>query len=204
MYWHGTITAVMADIYSPDQAADALLRLGTVGVLPTDTVYGLVARAADMAAVTRLYGLKQRDHKPGTIIAASTEQLIELGIPARYIRAVEQFWPNPVSIVLPHTIDYLHQGLGAQPFRIPADTTLRKLLMRTGPLQTTSANQPGEPPATTVVAAKQCFGDEVDFYVDGGDLSGRESSTIIRVVDDTIDIIRPGALKITEQGEIIT
>ncbi len=46
---------------------------GAVGILPTDTVYGLVARATDKEAVSRLYSLKGRDKKPGTIIAGNIE-----------------------------------------------------------------------------------------------------------------------------------
>jgi L-threonylcarbamoyladenylate synthase len=179
-----------------------LLREGAVGVLPTDTLYGVVALAADQAAVERLYGLKKREHKPGTIVAASIDQLVELGIKRRYLTAVEQFWPGAVSVEIPHHLDYLSQATGRQAFRIPADKALLELLQKTGPLQTTSANHPGEPPAATVAEAQKYFGDKVDFYVDGGDLSGRQPSTIIRVVDDAIEIIRPGAVKIDESGRI--
>jgi L-threonylcarbamoyladenylate synthase len=51
-----------------DNSLVDLLNSGAVGILPTDTVYGLVCRAADAEAVTRLYALKSRDHKPGTVI----------------------------------------------------------------------------------------------------------------------------------------
>lgn len=173
-----------------------LLKPGAVGVIPTDTVYGVVARAVDEAAVARLYKLKQREHKPGTIIAASIDQLVELGIKRRYLKAVEQFWPGAVSVEIPHSITYLNQGTGRQAFRIPDDVELLKLLEQTGPLQTTSANQPGEPPATTVGEAQKYFGEQVDFYDNGGDLSDRQPSTIIKIVDDAIEVIREGAVKI--------
>lgn len=172
------------------------IKAGAVGVIPTDTVYGVVASASNPAAVERLYKLKSRENKPGTVIAASIDQLVELGIKRRYLKAVEQFWPGPVSVEIPHQLDYLHQSTGRQAFRIPDDKELLELLQRTGPLQTTSANLPGEPPATTVAEAKEYFGDSVDFYVDGGDLSGRKPSTIIKVVDDAIEVIREGAVKI--------
>lgn len=183
--------------------ADKLSKPGTVGVIPTDTVYGLVARAADEAAVTRLYALKGREHKPGTIIAANIDQLVELGIKRRYLTAVEQFWPGAVSVEIPHHVDYLSQVTGRQAFRIPADKDLQKLLLETGPLQTSSANSPGEPPANTIAAAKKYFGDKIDFYIDGGDLSNRQPSTIICIIDDEIEIIREGAVKIDEDGRII-
>lgn len=181
----------------------ALLKSGAVGVLPTDTVYGLVCCATNEQAVARLYALKSRDHKPGTIIAADINQLVALGIKARYLKAVEKFWPGPVSIETPHSIQYLNMSTGRQALRIPADNVLHELLEQTGPLQTTSANDPGEPTANTVADAQDYFGDKVDFYVDGGDLSGRPPSTIIRIVDDAIEIIREGAVKIDETGRII-
>jgi L-threonylcarbamoyladenylate synthase len=180
-----------------------LLKDGAVGVLPTDTVYGLVCSAANADSVQRLYGLKSRDHKPGTIIAANIDQLVALGIKARYLKAVEQFWPGAVSVETPHHIDYLNMSTGRQALRIPDVEPLRNLLEEVGALQTTSANEPGEPVATTIAEAEAYFGDKVDFYVDGGDLSDRPPSTIIKVIDDAIEIIREGAVKIDESGRVI-
>ena len=181
-----------------------LLKQGKVGVLPTDTIYGLVCRAANETAVERLYSLKRREHKPGTVIAASIEQLVELGVPRRYLKAVEQFWPNPISIIIPcgENLKYLHLGKYGLAIRIPKDEVLSKLLKQTGPLLTSSANHPGEPPANTIKEAQAYFKDEVDFYVDGDNLSQRSPSTIIRIVDDEIEVIREGAVKIDENGQI--
>jgi L-threonylcarbamoyladenylate synthase len=147
-----------------------------------------------------LYELKSRDKKPGTVIAASIEQLVELGIKRRYLTAVEHFWPGAISVEIPHSIGYLSQGTRRQAFRIPDDDDLLSLLHETGPLQTTSANLPGESPAVTVGEAEAYFGNKVDFYIDGGNLSEREPSTIIRIVDDAIEIIREGAVKLDESG----
>jgi L-threonylcarbamoyladenylate synthase len=185
-------------------AAKQLLLTGAIGVLPTDTVYGIVARAADKTAVERLYQLKHREHKPGTLIAANIDQLVELGLKPRYLKAIEQYWPGPVSVIIPcgPELDYLHQGLNGLAVRIPDHAALHNLLEQTGPLLTSSANQPGEPTATTVDMARGYFGDKVDFYVDGGDLSSRKPSTVMRIVDDAIEIIREGAVKIDESGRI--
>jgi L-threonylcarbamoyladenylate synthase len=179
-----------------------LLKAGKVGVIPTDTIYGLACRATDGEAVKKLYALKSRENKPGTVIAANIQQIIDLGIPARYVKAVEQFWPNPISVELPHDLTYLNQSTGRQAFRVVADNELRKFLEQTGALLTSSANQPGEPPANTILEAQKYFGDSVDFYVDGGDLSGREPSTLIRIIDDAVEVIREGAVKVNEAGEI--
>lgn len=187
-----------------EEAVKQLQAAGAVGVMPTDTVYGLVCRAADKAAVERLYELKKRENKPGTVIAASIEQLVDLGIKARYLKAVEQLWPNPVSIVIPsQDLAYIHLGKQSIAMRIPKDRELRKLLEQTGPLLTTSANLPGSPEATDVQQARSYFGDLPDFYADGGDLSRRKPSTVIRIIDDEIEVLRQGAVTIDENGKVI-
>jgi tRNA threonylcarbamoyl adenosine modification protein (Sua5/YciO/YrdC/YwlC family) len=181
-----------------DTTAQRLLQPGAVGVIPTDTVYGLVARAADPVAVARLYALKDREHKPGTIIAASIDQLVTLGIKRRYVTSIADFWPGAVSVIIPcgAEMDYLKLGQDGLAVRLPKGENLQKLLLGTGPLLTTSANLPAEPTSKTIAEAKQYFGDRVDFYVDGGDLSANLPSTIIRVIDDAIEIVREGAVKI--------
>jgi len=179
-----------------------LLKGGSVGVIPTDTVYGLVCLAADQSAVERLYALKGRELKPGTVIAASTDQFAAIGIPKRYVAGAQRYWPGAVSVETPHPVAYLHQGTGRQALRIPDDAPLLALLSQVGALQTTSANQPGEPVAETIKEAEAYFGETVDFYVDAGELRDRPPSTIIRIVDDAIEIIREGAVKIDETGAV--
>lgn len=179
--------------------ATALLLNGGVGIMPTDTVYGVVARAHDKHAVARLYALKNREHKPGTLIAANVDQLHELSVSSASLDKVTQWWPGPLSIVLAvgDEFAYLHQGVGDIAMRVASSKDLRRVLEKTGPLLTSSANQPGEPGAVMIQQAWDYFHDSVDFYVDGGDLDGRAPSTIIRIKDDgEIEIIRDGAVKL--------
>jgi L-threonylcarbamoyladenylate synthase len=175
-----------------------LLQRGSIGVLPGDTVYGLMCRAADREAVPSLYAAKQRENKPGTVIAASVDQLVGLGLKRRYMQPVEQYWPGAVSVIIPcgTELAYLHLGMGGLAVRIPDDAQLLKLLEQTGPLQTSSANLAGRPPANTVAEAQDYFGETVGFYVDGGDLSDRLPSTVIRVIDDAVEVVRQGAVTI--------
>ena len=182
--------------------AVSLLLDGAGGVLPTDTVYGIVARAADRQAVRRLYELKRREHKPGTVIAASAGQLVELGVDERYLNAVKQWWPGPLSLETPFDGEYgyLAQGTGHCAWRVVADEGLRLLLEQTGPLQTSSANPAGEPTSVNVGMAQKYFGDTVDFYVGGGDLSDRLPSTVIRATGEHIEVIRQGAVEVDEKG----
>jgi len=171
-----------------------LLQAGKVGVMPTDTVYGLVAQATDVAAVTQLYELKNRERKPGTIIAASVDQLLSLEVPANSIDAVKQWWPNPVSFILPLPHAYIHQGLGDVAMRVVADASIRSLLEKTGPLLTSSANLPGQPESKNISQAWQYFGNKVDFYVDGGDISDRLPSTIAKPTPNGLTILRQGSV----------
>lgn len=174
-----------------------LLKHGGVGVLPTDTVYGLVCDAANGNAVAKLYTLKSREQKPGTTIAASADQVIALGISTNAVRKVEQFWPGvSIELLWENRGQYLHQGTGRSAFRVVAQSHVLALLQETGPLLTSSANLPGQPPANTIAEAQAYFGDTVDFYVDGGDLSGRQASTLIRVVDGVPEVLRQGSVQI--------
>lgn len=186
-----------------DPGLTELFYSGKVVVIPTDTVYGLSTKANNKKAVEILYGLKNRQSKPGTVIAASVDQLVDLGIKRRYLTAVADYWPGSISIEIPHDLGYLSQETGRQAFRIVSETALLKLLQKTGPLLTSSCNPPGEPPANNIEEATNYFSDKIMVYVDGGDLSGRESSTLIRIVDDAIEVIREGAVKIDESGRII-
>lgn len=188
-----------------DKKIVALLKDGAVGVLPTDTVNGLVCPATNKEAVMRLYSLKQREQKPGTILASSLEQLIALGLKKRYLKAVEHYWPGPISIVIPGgpELSYLHQGKGTLAVRITSDKKLNMLIDKVGPLLSSSANQPGQPPANSIKEARGYFGHNVDFYVDGGDMSERKPSTVIRIIDDAVEVLRAGAVTINESGRII-
>lgn len=181
------------------------LKQGKVGIIPTDTVYGLVALASDEQAVNKMYNLKNREVKPGTIIAENIDQLVELGIKRRYLKPVEHYWPYAISIVIPtgFALDYLHLGKQSLAVRVTDNEELRNLLRNSGALVTTSANQPGKPPAETIEKAQEYFGDNVDFYVDGGKRSS-QPSTIIRIVDDAVELLREGTVKIDEEtGRII-
>ncbi len=194
----------MANVIKQDNAAKivAHLRQGGLAVLRTDTVYGVVCSAQNKEAVQALYRLKHREKKPGTIIAASLDQLVELGLKRRYLIAVEEYWPGAVSVVIPTSdprLLYVHDGLGSVAMRVVAGPEwLVRILKKTGPLLTTSANTPGNPPAKNIEQAAAYFGDAVGLYVDGGFCDSTLGSTIVRVVDDTIEVLRQGGVEINE------
>lgn len=162
----------------------SLLTQGEVCVIPTDTVYGVVGKLSSQKAVEKIYQLKQRNlEKPvGTILAASISQVANLTTTVA-LQAAAQFWPGPVSVIVPadETYTYAHKGEMSLAIRIPDDSTLRSLLVQTGPLASSSANLQGQPPATTVAEAKAYFHDQVPLYIDGGDLSNRTPSRIVKI-----------------------
>ena len=171
-----------------------LLNEGKILVMPTDTVYGLACSVDDPGAMKKMYEIKQRDGKPGTIIAGSIEQLAKMGFKVQQINQAAQFWPGPVSVILdaPESLEYLHMGMRSLAVRIPALAWLGELLELTGPIATTSANLAGEPTVTNIEQAKLIFGDKVDLFIDGGEISGVKPSKIVRIArDDNIEVLRP-------------
>lgn len=173
----------------------ALLARGEVCIIPTDTVYGVVGKLSSPEAVAKIYELKRRDlNKPvGTILAASIAQVAVLTTKDA-LKLAAEFWPGPTSVIIPadDRFIYAHKGENSLAVRIPADDSLRALLVQTGPLATSSANLQGQQPAATVQAARTYFGDTVPLYVNGDDLSDRQPSRIVRIDDNNhVTIIRP-------------
>lgn len=182
-----------------DPALLDLLMSGAVGVIPTDTVYGLVARAASKAAIMKLYQTKRRALPPGTMIGASIDDFARLGFPIAQLETGARFWPASLSVVVDaaNVASYLKQNREALPVRIPSPVALRHLLEKTGPLMTTSANAPKQPTSTSIRMAIDYFGEASDFYLDGGDLSGRPPSTIVGFdKDNTLTVFRQGAVPV--------
>lgn len=192
------MTKIFTSIEDPEIVS--LLKNGAVGVIPTDTVYGIVAIANSEAAITELYSIKGREFAPGTMIGSSVSQFTELGIDQTLLPRISHIWPAPLSVILDaqNTKPYLRQKRTGLPVRIPDVIELRKLLDQTGSLMTTSANAPTEPTATSLQMAIDYFGDSLDFYVDGGDLSDRPPSTIVGFSETgELTVYREGAIKIT-------
>ena len=186
-----------------DPRLSELLKKGSIGILPTDTVYGLVGSARSKQAITRLYSLKSRQRQPGTTIAASTDQLASIGFPIAALQHAKPFWPNALSVEMSASQipDYLKVGQPVMAARIPSHPELLALLTQTGPLMTTSANTPGAPTSRTINEAAAYFGDEVDFYVDAGDLGERPPSTIIGFSEaGEVIVYRQGAVEVESLG----
>ncbi len=177
-----------------------ILRNDGIGVLPTDTLYGIVGSAFSKKAVERIYKIKGRNSKkPFIVLISSIKELNKFNIKLnKNIRnKILRLWPGKVSIIFPcRNFRYLHRGTKSVAFRIPNNKKLIYILRKTGPLVAPSCNPEGEKPAETIKEARKYFGDKVDFYLNNGKLKSKPS-TIIEVKDDKIIIIRQGAVKIS-------
>lgn len=179
-----------------------MLKCGNIGVIPTDTLYGLVASALDPVAVERVYRVRGRDEgKPCIALIGDVADLVTFGIDVVPLsEMLGKFWPGKVSVVLPCADEkwqHLHRDTGTIAFRLPHVPELRALLRETGPIIAPSANPQGKPPAETIENAKSYFGDAVDFFVDGGTLHG-EPSTVVRFEEGKIVVVREGVVKIAD------
>lgn len=179
-----------------------ILKEGGVGVIPTDTLYGLVGQALSKKAVERIYRLKERStKKPFIILISSLKDLklfdIDPDIKTRDI--LDKIWPGKMSVILSCSskkLSYLHRSTKTIAFRIPKKPTLRKLISKTGPLVAPSANPKGFKPAKIINEAKSYFGDKVDFFISEGK---KESppSTLIEIKKGKIIIKRQGVARIS-------
>lgn len=158
-----------------------VLSEGGVAVIPTDTIYGVVARALDSQAVERVYTVRERNtKKPCIVLISNIEEVRTFGVVLTDtdITALSKYWPGANSIIFEGISDlyeYLHKGGGSLAFRVPDTELLRGVLELTGPLIAPSANTEGLPPATTAEEAKKYFGDAIDYYLDGGIITAEPS-----------------------------
>lgn len=171
-----------------------LIRNGAVGIIPTDTIYGIVSVLSNKASVSKIYELKNRpaEGKAGTTLIGDVSQIAAFVSPD-VLEKAQKYWPGPVSIEMSvgPELSYADRGFGTLAFRIPDNQEILGLLHQTGPLSTSSVNYSGMPPATTVEDALAMFGERVDFYVDGGDLGEREPSGVIRFTEGgEVEVIR--------------
>jgi L-threonylcarbamoyladenylate synthase len=183
--------------------ASELLRAGGLVAVPTETVYGLAARADSEAAVAKIYDAKGRpSFNPLIVHVASLEQaerLAELPQAARELAV--QHWPGPLTLVLPRRRDAalaaaVSAGLPTVALRCPAHSVMRAVIDGVGgPLAAPSANRSGFVSPTSAEHVLATLDGRIDAVLDAGRCSAGLESTIAAVrADGRIDILRPGPL----------
>ncbi|MGN0844815.1 MAG: L-threonylcarbamoyladenylate synthase [Kiritimatiellia bacterium] len=186
-----------APLTEADEAAiREMLFRGGIGIIPTDTVYGVIAAPGDNAALSRIIAAKGRDpKKPNQLLCAdvaAVERCSGHALSREERKLAKAFWPGALTLVV-RVPESIH---GTEGFRVPADATARTICrLAGGLLRCTSANRSGDPDTLTAQAAMAEI-PGADFVVDGGSCRpDSRSSTVVRIMDGgEIRIFREAAL----------
>jgi len=179
--------------------AAALLAAGALVALPTETVYGLAADAANSKAVANIYAVKGRPQFNPLIIhvadAAMAAQYVEISPPARQL--MEAFWPGPLSLVLPikagaNLSPLVSAGLSTVAVRCPQGIFADIIRAVGRPLAAPSANISGKISPTNAQAVEAAIGDKIALVVDGGACKVGVESTIIQPESERLIMLRAG------------
>jgi L-threonylcarbamoyladenylate synthase len=189
-----------------DAAVRSLEAHGVVG-LPTETVYGLAARATDEAAVARVFSIKGRpaDH-PVIVHVGGPAALAQWGVhvPA-YAHALSQaFWPGPLTLVVPAADEVPRILTGGQDtvgLRCPAHPVALAVIEAVGPLAAPSANRFGQVSPTSAADVVHDIGERLgphDVVLDGGFCPVGVESTILDCTGERPRVLRWGAVELSE------
>lgn len=191
----------------PEGIAEAarILESGGLVAVPTETVYGLAARADSPEAVARIYAAKGRpDFNPLIVHVAGlaqAERYAEFSPEARALAAAH--WPGPLTLVLPRRSDAglaeaVTAGLPTVALRAPAHPVMQALLAACAfPLAAPSANRSGFISPTCAGHVLASLDGRIDMVLDGGATSAGVESTIVAVrADGSVEELRPGPLAI--------
>lgn len=181
------------------------LRRGEVGIVPTETVYGLACLQRDRAARRRIYALKAREpRKPLQALVANLDQAHALGVPddAALRALAERWWPGPLTLV----VDRRKRRPDEEPtagLRMPAMPFLLRVMQRLGePLAATSANLAGVDPAISLRTGFRDLVGRPDFIVEaapgGWSSTGGLASTVVRLHAGEVTMLRPGPITLVE------
>jgi L-threonylcarbamoyladenylate synthase len=182
--------------------AAAALAAGGVIAFPTETVYGLGGDARSTAAVERIFAAKGRpSDNPLIVHLAHSEEVYSL---AERVNEVERvlmatFWPGPLTLVLPARAGAVSPlvtaGLDTVAVRVPAHELARSLIRQSGcPLAAPSANRSGRPSPTQARHVMEDLNGRIDGVLDGGATGVGLESTVVRVVEGKVHILRPGGV----------
>jgi len=207
-------TVIRVDPFSPDADAIAraaeLLRRGGLVVFPTETVYGLGANALNPAAIARVYEAKGRPSRNPLIVhvdsVSQAASLTRRWTPLAQ-KLVDQFWPGPLTIVLPRSrvVPLGATGGGdTVAIRWPAHPVARALIAAAGvPVAAPSANRSTELSPTTADHVLSGLRDGFDLLLDGGATTGGLESTVMDMTSDPPRLLRPGLISPAEIAECV-
>jgi len=190
--------------------AAALLRAGKLVAFPTETVYGLGARAMDPIAVTRIFAAKQR---PSThplivhVLGLDDARQVAAGINPWAEALAARFWPGPLTMVVDRAPGVPIAVTGGGPtvaVRAPSHPVARALLAALGePIAAPSANRYQSISPTTAAHVVASLGDAVELVVDGGACDRGIESTVIDLSGERPTVLRPGSITVEELRAVL-
>ncbi|PZR35149.1 L-threonylcarbamoyladenylate synthase [Caulobacter segnis] len=202
---------LLADRQAEIGAAAGALRVGGLVILPTETVYGLGADAANPTAVAAIFEAKGRPRFNPLIAHVAdletAERIAEFDQRARDL--AREFWPGPLTIVAPirdasAVCDLARAGLDTVAIRVPRHPISRAVLAAFGgAVVAPSANRSGRPSPTTYADAVSETGDKAAAALDGGPCAVGLESTVVSVLDGQARLLRPGAVTRVQLQQIV-
>ena len=187
-------------IKEPAQA----IKQGNLVLFPTETVYGIGANALDEKAVKKIYEAKGRASDNPLIAHISNLEMLKklvTEIGEKEKKLIEKFWPGPLTIIFNKSNivpNIITAGLETVAIRMPSNEIAKRLIEYSGvPIAAPSANISGKPSGTVVEDILEELDGKVEYIIDGGMVDIGLESTVIRVIDGKVHILRPG--KITKE-----
>ncbi len=185
-----------------ERAVEAL-RAGALVILPTETVYGLAADAANPDAIARLYQAKGRPRFNPLIAHVTDRKMAERVAPLAPLAATlaDAFWPGPLTLVVPigdggSVCELARAGLYTVALRAPAHPLAQAMIASFGrPVCAPSANRSGRPSPTTFADAMEETGAAAAAALDGGPCAVGLESTVIAIAGGDARLLRPGGLE---------
>lgn len=187
---------------------EEILHNGGALVLPTETVYGIFAKALDETAVNHVYQLKKRPRdKAMNLNVADYQTILEFSKEQpRYLKDLfEAFLPGPLTIILKandKVPSWINSGKSTVGFRLPNHPLTADLIKKTGPLIGPSANISGNESGKEYASIMAAFDHEVAGYEDDQAITGQDS-TIVDLSGEKAKILRQGALTVDELKKVV-
>jgi L-threonylcarbamoyladenylate synthase len=185
------------------EMAAELIAAGGVVAIPTDTVYGIAASLSQPEALRRVYEIKGRDRaKPLPILVSSTDALRGLApaIEPNIALLLNVYWPGPLTVILTASTGMPSEVLAPDEtigVRLPNHMLAIELIDKAGgAVACTSANISGESAASSAREVMATIGRSLDGIVQGGVSPGGVPSTVIRITDGDIVLLREGPIPI--------
>lgn len=203
MFFLQTELITIADLASAEESlrrAARILREGGLVVFPTETVYGLGGNGTDANAAKKIYTAKGRPSDNPLIIHVAKPEDAEAYAVTHplYYRLARAFMPGPLTVILPRkeTVPLsVTGGLDSVAVRCPAHPVANRLIELSGiPIAAPSANLSGKPSPTCAEDVIRDLSGRVDMIIDGGDCDIGLESTIVKIEDDGLILLRPGGI----------